>query len=346
MPKNSRYHRGFDRRSKVVYPHLLNYPTEEDAREAIPALAKKLGLSGQTVGAYIGQAIRHPGVYRLLVKMGYTNSQIPTWIARPRQMVEMPMRVQSAPVEAKPPEYAPAKPAEKDPQKSNLEHIINLLPKNEIVWLSSTGNRAERNPDLSSYKIETAHMYGGTRYTQGVEEPEAQPHQPTAEELRLKEEAQKEEQEKLQRENREWVENMTLGMTFINARDNQAALKRRREIDEFPEQMREARSLIPRQATGPSETEQMQEIVKAVTTILPPVMLPFEELNELQKTVEENRKSDRRAALGIAKEIIDHRKEQRLKRQRERDAYWEKNNMSYEEFERRFPWKPRHLRHH
>ena len=155
MTQKNRYHRGFDDRSKKVYPYFLSYSSEEDAKEAIPALAKALGISRQAIGAYVGQALRHPGVYKLLTKMGYLDSQIPCWIKRPENPVIMFKQPQAAPAEIRPIIYSLA---EIESRKSDLEILMDSPPLFEITFLSCTGYKTVRNPDLSNCTIETVHI--------------------------------------------------------------------------------------------------------------------------------------------------------------------------------------------
>jgi hypothetical protein len=197
MPKkNSRYHRGFDGLSKKAYPYLIPYQTEEQAREAIPSIARTLNLSKQTLGAYLGQLKRNKKVYEFLMQMGFTERQIPAWVKRPEQPVQTPKQVQPtpqpAPPESRPQEYAYVKSEKKEPPKSELDRIMDLLPENGIYWLSQ--GKYERNPDLSKYKIEYVNINGTISNNQGVKYPNTQPtkKQPTAEEIKKQEEARKE----------------------------------------------------------------------------------------------------------------------------------------------------------
>jgi len=288
----------FDKESTHIYAMFLNYRTLDEARADVPKIARALKLSPKAVGGHLTQCISNSRVGEHLFLQGYLNEQIPYWFARPQgppqPQTETHSITQTQPSTSTPNHILPKKHETSQTPNFSEQKQTSYV---EEWWRQSPSifnelDLAKLPPESYTRTIwsgdETQPKPRQEEKTDRLEEP-AKP-----EELRSKEEAQKEEQEKLQRQKRMWVENMTLGMTFINAHDNQKALKLRRETDEFPGQMREAMSLIPRQATGPSETEQMQEIVKAVTTILQPVMLPFDTVKKFyeDKAAKETKKHE------------------------------------------------------
>ncbi len=311
MPKDTRYHRGFDELSRRVYPHLLNYSSEEDATEAIPALAKMLGISQQSLGAYIGQAKRHPGVYRLLARMGYADYQVPAWFARPKTPLEVHMvpptpQVDNRITQTQTSTYAPSQVATNVPIVSSPQNFTgNKLEGEDYVswfWKQPPGMHDFDVSRLEPGTYTARTLWPGDETQQGPKQvnKEDEQHRPSTQE-----------------EPKQQGPDIFTLLYWQTLTGNNTDVKQSQKAHNnllnktYIEMLKEYDDHLKTQSSGPSETDTIKGIVDAITPTIKAVLPSpdtMKQFNEDVAAIRAKGEEDFHNSLRRIKELRDEQR--------------------------------------
>ena len=168
--------RVFDKECTSVYAELLRYESLDDARAHVPDIAKALRLKPKAVGGYLTQASSNPRVTEHLLRLGYTEDQVPEWFQCPENPPAPPVENPRI-VEAQPMTRAPS-PMLKG-EKLNTGHVPNATEnesehaEKKEPWLKDIGWIL---PEIDMNKLPPGYTIR-TIWCDGQAEPEKRPEQ-------------------------------------------------------------------------------------------------------------------------------------------------------------------------